>query len=145
MSLQALCMSASGGMTVSFPADHAQGRRLLRNLGFAMSTRKTVRRSWLGTRARCHVSYHLSSLKGSYIGYYMSYIGLIEGDTGSLDYSSCSDSYPRNLQLPIVRFRKPPSGQIVLSSIIPHFSLKPLAMHFSSLEFTQQLSCGVIS
>ena len=38
----------------------------------------------------CHVSFSLNSLKGGYIGIiYGTTIGVIKGDTRSLDYSSC--------------------------------------------------------
>ena len=41
-----------------------------------------------------HVSYSLNSLKGVYIGDYIgTTIGVIKGDTRSLDYSSCRDRY----------------------------------------------------
>ena len=39
---------------------------------------------------KTHVSYNLNSLKGGYIGIiYGTTIGVIKGDTRSLDYSSC--------------------------------------------------------
>ena len=37
----------------------------------------------------CHMRHDLSSLKGGYIGYYIgNIIGVIRGDTWSLDYGS---------------------------------------------------------